>query len=372
MRITTSMMMARYMRSLNANSEQVSTDTERLSSGRAYLRASENPVDASRMIVTNHQLKTIEDYQDKISAANNWLGQAESTVKSINDNVLTAVSSALQTAASTATQSSDENQINAQALETAQGSLLTSLNAVQGSQYVFGGEADGLPPFKVGAEDDVSNGSVADVFSGTANHDAIVGKLLYLVPATGKYVPVNQIQTGSTYSTDATSASYYNVNNPALSRSMKVDLGMGVQMSNGSIQEGTALDTFTNPLNLLIQKDTSGYNGYNNIYDDLTVTANALRNDDTSTISASMRMESGTQSTVSMSTAAIGEKTKMLSFLSDKFDTDYQNTTDRISKLEDMDTIAGYGTLSLHMMVYQASLAISNTILQNNLTNYLK
>lgn len=412
MRVTTSMMMDSYMRSLNGNSEQLSTDTERLSSGRAYLRASENPVNAARMISTNHQIKTISAYQEKVSSTTSWLSQAESTVKSVNSSILTAVSSALQTAASTATNSSDENTINGQALESSQQNLLTSLNATQGSQYVFGGSTSGDPPFKVGTEDDYNNylAAVNDTTGSTTISDAndvalitkttnssgtttattldkndIVGKLMYLVPATGKYVPVSQISTDSsaTISTDSSDASYYNINNSGLSRSMKVDLGLGVQMSGGTIQSGTALDAFTNPLSfLLLDNSSAEYNTYtksdgttkevNNIYDDLTVTADALEDNDTSTVSASMKLETAMQSKVSLATAAIGQKSSTLSYLSDKFTTDNETTTSRLSDLEDLDTIAGYGTYSLHMAVYQASLAISNTILQNNLTNYLK
>lgn len=435
MRITNSMIMTQYAGQLNQNVQQVSDDTQELSSGKKYSRASQNPVDAAEMIETNGQLQTIERYQSNITSAQSWLTETESVVKTSYYNVLSSANSILNTASSSGTSSETDNGNLAANLQTDQTELLSALNNTHGGQYVLGGSATGNPPFKVGTESDYTayqqyvtdygtayntayqqayadNASISDtdaqaaaasaaeadsnvqndmasltvapVFTVSTNdttHTATVtaslsesdikGKLLYQTPATGEYIPVAKINN-STQSADTTAndLSYYSTENSAMTRTTPVDLGYGTQMRNGSVVEGTAFELSTDPLSFLLQNVTS--TGSENIYDSYGETAKNLKNNDTSTVSATFSLNTSAMDAASQADSIIGAKQNMLSFLSDKYDSDKTNTTEHLSDLEDMDATTAYTQYSLHLMVYQASLAISSTLLQNNLTDYLK
>ena len=424
MRITNNMVMEQYTRELNSNISSVSEDSEEISAGRSFLNASDNPVSASETLSASTQLNTVKQYQSNITTEQNWMSETDSAVESIQ-SILTSATTTLDDASSSASNSSTSNATLASDLESDQTELLSTLNTELNGQYIFGGSTDGLPPFKAGTESDYTDYQtgvsdyvtaynsaidagetsdeanadgltaakkvsdiapvatftyVTDSTQGTVGtisaasdsltSDDIEGKLLYLTPGTDSYIPVSQITTDSyTTGTNATSLSYYTTQNSAMTRTEPVDLGFGTQMKNGSVEDGTAFESFTDPLDFLLQTETG--NGTNNLYDDFGITADKLNDDDTSTASNSLSMVDNMTDSVAVTEADIGGKDDMLSFLSTKYTSDNTNVTSQISSLEDTDVATAYAKYSLDMMVYQASLAISSTILQNNLTNYL-
>ncbi|ADU28045.1 hypothetical protein [Ethanoligenens harbinense] len=436
MRITNSMIMGQYANQLNQNVERVSDDTQKLSSGQMYSRASQDPVDAAEMIAANGQLNTIERYQKNITNTQAWLTDTESTVNKTYYSILQSANTTLNAAANSGTDSSVNNSTLATNLQYDQTEILSALNSTSSTgQYVFGGSASGNPPFKAGSESDYTaysnyvtayknvyetayNGTtgtaadkqsaaeaaitadsadgstalgaassaltvapVVDVTidgSGNATVSAalsesdIEGKLLYQTPGTGKYIPVAKINdSAQTSSTTVNDLAYYSTENSAMTRSYPVDLGYGTQMdSSGNVAAGTAFEASTDPLSFLLQNVTAS--GSQNVYDNFGATATALNNDDTSTVSASQTLNTQSMDAASLTNAVLGAKQNMLTFLSNKYSADNTNATQRLSNVEDVDTTTAYTQYSLHLMAYQATLAISNSILQNNLTEYLK
>lgn len=430
MRITSSMMMSQYARQLNQNTEQISDDTQKLSSGKKYARASQDPVDAANMVEANGQLATISRYQSNITSAQSWLTETETVVKTDYYSILQSANTTLNTASSSGTDSSVNNQTLGTTLESDQTKILSALNSTFGGQYVFGGSATGNPPFKAGTESDYTtytnyvaayktvyedaydnastdkqaaaekavkdaeadsttdlgkaktaltvapavnitfSGSTATV-SAALDATDVEGKLLYQTPATGKYVPVSKINNSAqTATTTEHDLSYYSTENSAMTRTAPVDLGYGAQVTDGSVEDGTAFESYTNPLDFLVQNVTS--TGSDNVYDSFGVTASKLSQNDTSTVQTTFSLNTSAMDATSLTNSVLGAKQNMLTFLSDKYTADNTNMTQRLSNVEDVDTASAYTQYSLHMMAYQACLAISSTILQSNLTNYLK
>lgn len=431
MRITSSMMMSQYAKQLNQNTEQVSDDTQKLSSGKKYARASQDPVDAANMVETNGQLATISRYQSNITSAQSWLTETETVVKTDYYGILQSANTTLNTASSSGTDSSVNNQTLGTTLESDQTKLLSALNETFGGQYVFGGSTTGNPPFKAGTESDyttytnyvdafktvyetaydgastdkqaaaekavkdaetdpttdlgkakaaltvapavsiTSNGSTATV-SAALDETDVVGKLLYQVPSqSSQYIPVSKINNSAqTATTTKYDLSYYSTENSAMTRTDPVDLGYGAQVSSGSVVDGTAFESYTNPLDFLLQNVTS--TGSDNVYDSFGAVASKLSQNDTSTVQTTFSLNTSAMDATSLTNSVLGAKQDMLTFLSDKYTADNTNMTQRLSNVEDIDTTSAYTQYSMHMMAYQACLAISSTILQSNLTNYLK
>lgn len=435
MRITNSMIMGQYASQLNQNVERVSDDTQKLSSGQMYSRASQDPVDAAEMVAANGQLKTIERYQGNITNTQSWLTDTETAVNKNYYVILQSANTTLNSAANSGTDSSVNNATLATDLQYDQTELLSALNATSSTgQYVFGGSTTGNPPFKAGTESDYTaysnyvtayknayetayNGTtgtaaakqaaaeakitadstdgstalgaatsaltvapVVDVtidglgnatVSAALSESDIEGKLLYQTPGTGKYIPVSKINNSDSTGATVNDLSYYSTENSAMTRSYPVDLGYGAQMDGpGNVAAGTAFEASTDPLHFLLQNVTAS--GSQNVYDDFGATAAALNNNDASTVAASQTLNTQSMDAASLTNAVLGAKQNMLTFLSNKYSADNTNATQRLSNVEDVDTTTAYTQYSLHLMAYQATLAISNSILQNNLTEYLK
>lgn len=427
MRITNSMVMNRYTRDLNQSIERLSDDTERTSSNRSFLRASEDPVSAGQAISTATELNKTSQYRSNISGTQEWMKDTETAVQKFTD-VLTSASTTLNSASSSGTNSEANNKILANSLTTTyQAQLLSSLNYSYAGQYVFGGSTSGLAPFKAGTDSDyesyttsvstyqntyntsykaaISGGlsktdaaakaskealaasqkasdfaPVADItpngdgtitMKASLTEDDFEGKLLYLTPGTNQYIPVSKISTTAVPSgATASDLSYYSTENSAMTRSLPVDLGYGAQVSSGSMVDGTAFESFTDPLSFLLQPTSQ--NGTNNVYDDYGYTAQKLEDNDSSSVSNSMTLNTNTSTSTSIANAVVGGKENMLSYLSDKYTSDNTNLTSRLSDEQGLDAATGYMKLSMDSVVYQAALSVSSTILQNNLTNFLK
>lgn len=432
MRITNSMMIDQYARQLDQNAEQVSDDTQQMSTNKKYARASQDPVDAASMVETNGQLATISRYQSNITSAQSWLTETETVVKTNYYSILQSANTTLNTASNTGTNSNVNNQGLGADLEVDQTKILSQLNATFGGQYVFGGSTTGNPPFKAGTENDyntytnyvaafktvyenaydsattdkqtaaenavktaeadpstdlgkaksaltvapavniTSDGSTATV-SAALNETDVAGKLLYQVPAQGgsQYIPVSKINNSAqTATTTKYDLSYYSTENSAMTRTSPADLGYGAQLSSGSVVNGTAFELSTDPLDFLLQNVTS--TGSANVYDSFGVTSAKLVQNDTSTVQSTFSLNTSAMDATSLTNSVLGAKQTMLSFLSDKYSADSINMTQRLSNVEDVDTATAYMQYSMHTMAYQACLAISSTILQSNLTDYLK
>lgn len=431
MRITSSMMMGQYAKQLNQNTEQISDDTQKLSSGKKYARASQDPVDAANMVETNGQLATVSRYQSNVTNAQSWLTQTETVVETDYYGILQSANTTLNSASNTGTNSNVNNQGLGADLAVDQTKLLSALNRTFGGQYVFGGSTSGNPPFKAGTESDYTtytnyvdafktvyenaydgastdkqaaaekavkdaeadsttdlgkakaaltvapavnitfSGSTASVSAALDKTD-VVGKLLYQVPSQGSlYIPVSKINNSAqTATTTRYDLSYYSTENSAMSRTAPVDLGYGAQVTNGSVVDGTAFESYTNPLDFLLQNVTS--TGSDNVYDSFGATASKLDQNDTSTVQATFSLNTSAMDATSLTNSVLGAKQDMLTFLSNTYTADNINMTQRLSNVEDVDTASAYTQYSLHMMAYQACLAISSTILQSNLTSYLK
>lgn len=369
MRITPTMMMNDYQNTLESNLGRLNQESEKVSTERKFSRASEDPVDALKTLRTYRELAGTDQYQESAKETGDWVNDVGSALKTV-DGILSSANSLL-VASNSGTYNADDAKTHATSLDSYQDELMQTLNSSFNGQYVFGGDASGPAPFKIGTQDDLS-GSKPDIDTSVTNFgtDAVVGKLLYNIPGTSQYVPVSAINN-STSGDPKTSVYKYSINNPAMKYSMPVDVGMGIKTdSSHSVVNGTAFDASTSALDFLCQNMTG--TSSENIVDSLGNAADQLRNSTTPKLDDAMQMVSDTQNAELKSTVTVGEKSKMLGFLNSKLTTDNTNLTSRLSTIEDVDITSESTNFMMDQMVYNASLSISSTILQHSLIDFLK
>lgn len=365
MRITTSMMMDKYKNNLENNLARLDTYSNQISTQRKFSRASEDPIAAMQTLNATETLTTVTQYKTNLSSATSFVKETDSATSTVSSILESAYETLI--AAANGTNSSSSYSDHATSLESYQEELVQALNTAYGDQYVYGGSTSGKVPFKVGTADDLT-GAGADIDpSGGFTSSDVVGKLLYNIPNTDYYIPASAINN----TTDTASAQYkYSVNNPAMNYTMPIDLGMGMTVTGGIVQKGTAFEAFTSPLSFLLL-DTNG-TGSSNVYDTLSTAISDLRNSDTSGMDSIISKVQDAQDAVTKTTVSIGEKENMLDYLQTKLTDDYTNTTERLSSVEDVDVTLATTNYEMSQMVYQASLSICSNVLQNSIFDYLR
>lgn len=345
MRITSTMMMDNYQKSLMDNLDNINTNSEQMSTQKKFTKASQDPIAAMKALKANHSLKTVEQYQSSCTEMTSFMQATEAAVKTVNSILLDAGS--LITGASNGTNNSSDDKNNAVALQNYQQEILQTLNSSFNGRYVFGGAEDGNPPFKVGEASD-----------GAAN----VGKLMYRnYSASGlSYVPVSSI--------NSTTIGSYNL-------TMPVDMGMGMRLDgSGNVVKGTVFEAATSALGFLTLNETgTGATATTtNIFDMLGKATTEMQAGDHSNLSSYMGIIDSTRTAVLDVNVDLGDRSSMISFLSDKLTNDNLNLTQKLSDLQDTDITLAATNYQVSQMVYDSSLAISSHVLQKSLIDFLR
>lgn len=338
MRMTTSMMMDSYNGTLSDNLNSLNTSFNQISSQRKFSRASDDPTAAMQSLKSIHSLNDIQQYKSNIDQTTSWMNTTESNVNIINQIVL-SVQETFTTANNSATRNSTDNKISAQTLQSVQSQLLQTLNSTFGGRYIFGGSENGPAPFKAGDA-------------------ATDGKLMYFntqgnPPA---YVPFSSINT---------------TNISGMQMEMPVDVGLGMQVDvNGKVAKGTAFESATSGIDLMSFNMTN--TGCQNLYDTLTSAINKLQAGSNVDLSSELGTSQQAYDSVLSTTVNIGEKTKMLTFLSDKNVVQNTNETTKLSQVSDVDTTQAITDYQLREMVYRASLSVGTKIIQPSIIDFMR
>jgi flagellar hook-associated protein 3 FlgL len=338
MRMTTSMMMDSYNGTLSDNLNSLNSSFNQISSQKKFSRASEDPTAAMQTLKSMHNLSNIQQYKSNIDQTTSWMNTTESNVNIINQIVQSAQET-LTGANNSGTLNDSDNKTNALTLQNLQGQLLQTLNATFNGRYNFGGDQNGPAPFK--ADDAVND-----------------GKLMYYnykgdIPA---YVPFSSINID-------------NVNEMQIE--MPVDVGLGMQIgANGKVAHGTAFESVTSGIDMMSCNMTAA--GCQNIYDILGSAIIKLQSGGNVDLSSELTSSQQAYDSILTATANIGEKTKMLNFLSDKNQTQDVNEQSRLSQVSDVDITQAITDYQMREMVYRASLSIGTKILQPSLIDFMK
>ena len=309
MRISDNTIIRNFMTSLNTNSNQLNQASLKVSTGRSFQTASENPVAALKAMNIRRSLARIDDYQGNITDFKAITAERESAVSEIND-ILTEISTSVLQGKNGTYSDSDRDSI-ASSLRSAQETIFDIGNSSYCGKYIFGGNKEYDIPFSLDASGNL-------FYQGTDM-------------ATGTFLPERSdmdISAGSTVDTAYSGASL---------------LGSGV--------------------------DSNGLS--NNIYDFIGQIATDFENNDLSKVSQYSEKMTALQENITVKYAEIGAQSKFVEFFSGRLTATKTNLTERQTALEGADPAEAIMYYNQQSSVYDATLAMGAKIIPQTLLDYI-
>lgn len=145
MRITQKIMTDKVNRSLLKNSEKLMRTQSRISSGKQFTKASEDPVGMAKALDYRKTLDSVNQYVRNISHARSGLDTGEATLSDIGELLNRAKE--LTLAQVTGTASPETRQIAAGEVRQLRDHLIQLANTRQDDRYMFGGRKTDAPPY---------------------------------------------------------------------------------------------------------------------------------------------------------------------------------------------------------------------------------
>ncbi len=322
MRVTDKMITNTYLTNLNKSYLQMNDLNEKVTSGRKYLKASEDPATALKAYQVRENLSRISLYKDNVSEVDGLFTDVESGISSIN-TILADVSEQLVQGRN-GTNNSEDLQVIAEVVRNYQSEILSIANSNYGGDYIFGGNKMNEMPFTL--EED--------------------GTLLY------QGVDVDS-------------------NDEFPSEELYYDIGLGLKTdASGNVLAGTALD-ISNPGSEVFGTGVDENGVSNNLYNLLGQIADLFESGDISSIDPYMtKLEERTSDNL-IAYANIGQKTNFIDFLADRFATDETNALEKQQNLEGVDSAQGILEFNNAELAYQAALQMGTKIIQTSLLDYI-
>lgn len=207
MRITQNSMNRRYLTNINRNLSDVASSQNKIATGRAFTKMSENVTKGTRALGIRTQLYRNEQIQENAKTVREQFTVAEDNLTAVND-VLQVVHGKV-IAALNGTNTQQELDIYANEFDTLREGIMQFSNCTYDDKYIFGGTNDAGPPYTL-AED---------------------GALLF------NGVPVSEITEDAAVFYDADG------NQVPYSDDIYLDVGLGMRFSNGKIDSRTVLNS---------------------------------------------------------------------------------------------------------------------------------
>jgi flagellar hook-associated protein 3 FlgL len=204
-RLTNRQLTSTYLFNANHNLEKFSKQQEKLATGRAYTRASQNVPSARKALQARTEMYRNEQYQRNVDAVVAQYDAAEGTLTEISDQVQNVHSLILKAVNGTNTDETSRN-IFSETLQQTKDGVLKSLNAVNLDKYILGGVNNKTTPYTL---DEAGN-----LFFNGVNVDDISFTDGVYLDENGNQVP--------------------------LSKETYIDIGLGLRMHGDNFNKDTA------------------------------------------------------------------------------------------------------------------------------------
>jgi len=364
-RVTNSMLRNTLLNNVNNNLGRMDRLQNQLSSGRQWAHISDNPSALIFGQAARNRITRIEHFQQSIGTAQNWLTQAESGTRELQETI-GHVYEQMVSAGSTMT---DEDRLNlSRVVGQMRTHFLDTLNTTFGDRFVFGGFntpgdfAQSAPtqtrPFTMDASGTLFfNGFDMSVFDGMSSED------------------FNDALT------DPTSPHYNPDLIQLLNDVVKFEVGPGINMPvtmNGIdlimfrtvTADGNNEPVFRNAFSVL----TEVYEGLNGNRPIQPGEPNypGTRTITTDEMTMLIRQVQDSQNHLLARTAEIGGRQRRLELIDARFDQDFINYEEMRSRAEDADMAEVIMNLRMAETIYQAALSAGARVIQPSLMDFLR
>lgn len=207
MRITNRQLTSTYLYNANKSLENYSKQNEKIASGRAFTRISENVSVSKKALQTRLASYRNEQYQENVDGALEQVTTAETSLMTINDQVQSVQEMALRAVNGTNTDETTREVFIATLEETKEG-MLNSLNQKHLDKYILGGTNNREVPFRTDEDGNL-------LFNGVNVDDITMDENGRYIDAKGEEVQ--------------------------LSRDTYIDIGYGLTMNGDSFDETSVI-----------------------------------------------------------------------------------------------------------------------------------
>ncbi len=313
MRIADNTITRNYLNNLSSNTEQLYDSSTKVSSGKKYQSASDDPSDAIKAMKVRSTLSKIGAYQSNIKEAQGILSERESVFSELSDLVTSAKEKIVQ--GESGTYSAADRKTLSDTLKTYQGTILSLSNQMYTDKYVFGGSKDYTIPFTLDSS----------------------GNLLY---------------QGQNVDTGTFGAEVVNC-----------DIGLGV--------EGSSAYNISSPGSQLLGTGVDSNGITNNLYNLLGDLASKFSSNDLTDVSKYSAKLDSLSDDLLVNYTGIGEQTSYLNIFNDRLTTSNKNSTEMQSSLENVDAAEASVDYSSQQTAYQATLQVGAKLITKTLLDYL-
>ena len=343
MRITNSIITNKYTRQLGSLESAVNDSTNKVTSGSALTKFSDDTTASVRAYKIRSTLSKIENYQSNINYANTSLTDSESALNNLNDIYQYAMGKIVE--GQNATESSGERSIVATELRSLQEEMLSSLNVSTSGTYLFGGTNTESEPFTI---------------------DTTTGKLMY-----------NGVLLDDLDAADPTDAATI----ASLSNDSRyLNLGLNLQFDASSeLVKSSAFAYTVQGINIIgYGSSTETVNGSSinvsgNLYDLLGQIADSLESDTYNYDEVDMIYGKFQEASsgISQSLTTVGAKMNYMDFMKERYDTQTLNLEDKQSEIEDVDLASAIIEYKTNDVAYNAALQMGVNVIKNSIFDYM-
>lgn len=348
MRITNNRITRNYLFNANKNLKYYSDSSNRLTTGRAFTRVSENVSGGKKAMRLRTQLYQNAQFQKNVEQANEKLTIAEQSMREMSD-VITSIKEQAQRGGGVV--DADSMDILAATVDELKATVLQYANCTYVDEYVFGGTNAKTAPFTKNADGEI-------MYNGTRVKDIVKSPQ-------GTYVDTNG-------------------NEVEFSERIYIDIGLGmVNLPEGMIDTSTAYDTSFSGLDCLgfgmsefTYKNHDGVEVTeefpNNIFDIATEISKSLTDNDTQRVSALIDRLSESHNNLLKNVADLGVRTQYLERTLTQLKDEEVNIQTMQTELEGISDTEEIVKMNEYKYAWMLTLQFGGNLLPQSLMDFLK
>lgn len=348
MRITNRQLTTNYLYNANNNLEGLSKQQEKLETGRAFTRISQNVPSAKKALQARTEMYRNEQYQRNVDAAISQYAAAEESLTEINDQIQEI--NALVVKASSGTNNDETSRaIFSKTIGEVKEAVFTSLNSSNLDKYVLGGTNNKSIPYTIDGDGNLC-------FNGVNVDDISKSDGVYF-DDNGDEVP--------------------------LSKTTYVDIGLGLRMRGDNFAEETAfqmtfsgiewtgygIDTieYTDKDGNEVSEDVS-----NNVYQIMSDMQDALEDNDMGRLGALNDHLKAQYENILKGIAELGVKSKRLETTKSELDDKNVRITEMQKNFEGIEDTDEIVKMEEYSYSWQLTLKFGGNLLPQSLMDYIR
>ena len=361
MRIATNTILRNYSANLSKSAANLEASRTKVATRRNFNKVSESPSGATKafqlrrdFIRNEDHLENIKMAQGKFTSIETGISQVSKMAEQINADILTGING---------TTSKEQREAIAQGFDKMKESMLLSMNAKDGDKFVFGGSNTTQTPLKMGADN--------ELFYFVKMDETDPTKAIYVNVRTGMGEDGNPIKDKDGNDIDGETL-LKNLANEKL----YMDTGFGLQLDDGKVVDGTALNTSYPAIDLISFGQTKeGHEGHpKNLISIVGKLADEFGKDtmDSEKVNEMVQSFTEARNNIIDKMTSVGTMSNFLEITEERLIDNRINLNTKIVDIENVDMEQAITEFEFAKYAYSAALKVGTSILQPSFIDFMR